>query len=464
MATTLLEHHDVRSQIDLLAAWIESQRAYRGWPGLSIAIVDDQDVVWARGFGTADREAKAPATEATLYRVASITKTFTATALLQLRDAGKLRLDDEVQRHLPWFTPPSAHADSPPITLRHILTHTTGLAREAPFPYWTDLQFPAIEEIRAAIATQETVLATEDRWKYSNLAFVIAGEVVATVSGMPWAAYVRAHILEPLGMHASRVDHVPLDHPGLARGYTRRLPNGDRGPVGPYDLRGVAAAAALTTSVSDLARFVILQLRAAARSSASPAPILRSATLREMQRLHWVEPDWQAGWGLGFHMYRASGRTLVGHGGSLRGFRSDVRFAPAERLGVIALINADDGDAQLVVNKAFEWMAPAVARVTAPPPPIPDPAWQRYVGRYRNHWGDAEVLVVGGRLTLIGPSLPDPMWAPGTLVPAGEHTFRLETRDGYGSHGERVRFELDDAGRVVRMTVGVNDIFPVQEW
>ena len=117
-----------------------------------------------------------------------------------------------------------------------------------------------------------------------------------------------------------------------------------------------------------------------------------------------------------------------------------------------------------MVDKAFEWVAPAIARATAPPPPVPDAAWQRYVGRYRNAWGDAQVLVVGGRLTIIGPNLPDPMWAPGTLVPIGEHTFRLETKDGYGSHGERVVFEMDAAGKVARLTIGYNHILPVSEW
>src|SRR5947208_16655625 len=103
MTPSLLDHHDVRSSFDLLAAWIEAQVAYRGWPGLSIAVVHDQDVVWSQGFGWADVERRTPATAHTLYRVASITKTFTATAIMQLRDAGKLRLDDAVRDHLAWF-------------------------------------------------------------------------------------------------------------------------------------------------------------------------------------------------------------------------------------------------------------------------------------------------------------------------------------------------------------------------
>src|SRR5581483_12498561 len=101
MASALLDHHEVRSGLDLLSAWIEGQMAYKGLPGVSIAVVHDQDLVWARGFGWADIQRAVPATPDTLYRVASITKLFTATAILQLRDAGKLRLDDRVADVLP---------------------------------------------------------------------------------------------------------------------------------------------------------------------------------------------------------------------------------------------------------------------------------------------------------------------------------------------------------------------------
>src|SRR6266851_6280403 len=138
MASALLDHHEVFSGLELLSAWIEGQMAYKGLPGLSLAVIHDQDLVWARGFGWADVERKAPATAETLYRVASITKAFTATAVLQLRDAGKLRLDDRVSDVLPWFKPATAHHDAPPITVEHLITHTAGLPRESPFPYWSD--------------------------------------------------------------------------------------------------------------------------------------------------------------------------------------------------------------------------------------------------------------------------------------------------------------------------------------
>ena len=151
--------------------------------------------MWAAGFGEADPARHAPATPDTLYRIASITKLFTATSILQLRDAGALQLDDPVTRHLPWFAVPSRHADAPPITIRHLITHTSGLPREAAFPYWTEGEFPTPERLREGLARQEAVLPTETRWKYSNLALALAGEVVAAASGEPYADYVAAHVL-----------------------------------------------------------------------------------------------------------------------------------------------------------------------------------------------------------------------------------------------------------------------------
>ena len=128
-AGPLREHADLAPKIALLEQWIEAQRTYRGIPGLSIAVVHDQEIVWSRGFGVADLTTKAPVTPGTVFRIASITKTFTATAVMLLRDRGKLRLDDPVSAHLPWFTYKNRHTDGPVVTIRQLLTHTSGLPR-----------------------------------------------------------------------------------------------------------------------------------------------------------------------------------------------------------------------------------------------------------------------------------------------------------------------------------------------
>jgi D-alanyl-D-alanine carboxypeptidase len=459
---TLAADAGVRSAIGLLSAWIESQLAYSGLPGLSIGIVHDQQLVWAAGFGRASLEPARPATPDTLYRIASITKLFTSTAIMQLRDAGKLRLDDPLVEHLPWFRLGRSHADAPPITIRHLLTHTAGLPREAGLPYWTDNDFPTVERIRARLAEQPAALPTETTWKYSNLGLTLAGEVVAAVSGRAYTDYVTAHILEPLGMRRTWVTTPPADLPDLAAGYTRRLPGVDREAVPLTDCQGITPAANMTTSVTDLARFAMLQFR---EGPPGAAQILRGSTLREMQRVHWLEPDWEAGWGLGFRIMRSKGKTYVGHGGALRGYRTLVQLCPADRIGVIALTNADDGNPLQFADKAFQWVAPAIAKALEPTAPVTRSAgWARYAGRYRSAWVDVQVLVMDGRLAMIDPSQPDPMLTVTWLEPEAEHAFRSETKNGFGSHGERVVFELDSDGRVARLTVGDNFLTPVANW
>ena len=130
----LQEQPEVADAIRVFDKWVEQHIAHRNAPGLSIAVVYDQEIVWAEGYGYSDLEENVPATPSTVYRIGSITKLFTSTAVLQLRDQGKLRLDDPVSLYLPWFSVRNPFPDAPEITIRQLLTHTAGLSREADFP------------------------------------------------------------------------------------------------------------------------------------------------------------------------------------------------------------------------------------------------------------------------------------------------------------------------------------------
>jgi D-alanyl-D-alanine carboxypeptidase len=459
----LLANQQVVDSLELLCAWVEAQMAQREQPGLSIGIVFDQQLVWAKGFGYADLERKVPATPTTLYRIASITKLFTSTAILQLRDEGKLQLDDPLARHLPWFQIKQRFPSAPPVTLRHLLTHTSGLPREAAFPYWVDNEFPDMTAIRERLPDQETALATETKWKYSNLGLTLLGEVVSAVAGTPWADYIEQKILKPLGMENTFACTVPAGHPQLAVGYGRRLPNQPR-QIGPHsDTRGIAPSANMTSCVEDLAKFAMLQLRDGPRRGQQ---VLCGSSLREMQRVHWLNPDWSAGRGLGFYVWRLNGKTLAGHGGALQGYRTDFQVCPEDKAAVIVLTNADDGMPLLYMEKAFKWVAPAIVATAAPKAKAATAHadWQRYLGKYRNVWGDTQVMVRGGELTLIDPSQPDPLAATARLVPVDEHTFRIESKENFGSDGELAVFQVDEAGHVLSLTLGNSTTFPIKEW
>src|SRR6185436_11958739 len=189
----------ITSALELARTWLEAQRAYDQIPGVSAAIVADQQVLWSGGFGQADLASGRPASADTIYSICSISKLFTSVAVMQQRDAGRLRLDDPVTQHLPWFTLKHAEGEGA-VTIEGLLTHASGLPRESDYPYWSapDFAFPTHDQIVARISQQDALDTPETHFQYSNLGLTLAGEVVAKTSGMSYADYVRANILGPL--------------------------------------------------------------------------------------------------------------------------------------------------------------------------------------------------------------------------------------------------------------------------
>ncbi len=458
MVSEILGCLDLPSGIDMLTAWIEAQMAYRGQPGLSIAVVNDQKLIWSRGFGYADVERKIEATPKTRYRIASITKLFTSTAIMQLRDKGKLSLEDEVAAHLSWFKLKRDYPDSPPIRIWHLLTHTSGLPREAPTPYWTDSNFPTREQVMKLLSTQVAAAPTETLWKYSNLALTVAGEIVQEVSGTPYAEYVEEHILKPLGMKDTLVLPPAPDDPMLAKGYGRRLPNGSRS-VSPYtDCKGITPAANMTTTAEDLAKFAMLQFRDGPEGGKQ---ILRGSTLREMHRPHWLQPDWKEGFGIGFKLSRIGGKTFVGHGGAVQGFRTHIRTSPDDKVGVVVLTNSDDGLPISYAEKAIQWLTHPLTKGKAGKQ---DRTYTTYEGRLRDAWSDMQTLTLNGVLHAVDPSQSDPAPTLIRLEPNGEHAFKMYPEEGSGSHGENMVWEFDKRGKVARVKRGENYTYPVEKW
>jgi CubicO group peptidase (beta-lactamase class C family) len=449
----------VAANLRLYEIWVHERMTYFHQPAVSIGIVHDQDLVWAKGFGLRDVERKLPATAETVYRIASITKTFTATAIMQLRDAGKLRLDDPVKKHLPWFEYRDTFPSAPAITIEQLLTHTSGLPREAEFPYWTDRAFPTREELIAALETQTGVFEPATRYKYSNLGLALAGEMVTAVSGEPYAKYIHDHILSPLRMRSTAVRTEDIDRGKLATGYEIRQPEEGQPAAPETDSRALTAAANMSSNVEDLARFISLQFRTGGDADSQ---ILKGSTLREMHRVHWLSDDWSSGRGLGFSVWRQGERTLVGHGGWVAGYRTQIAFDPDAKIGVIVLTNSDEGGPAAYVREAFELLAPALeraavqekARVTAE-------NLERYVGTYHDPSGWlTDVLLMNGGLVMYGHSYPpstDPKDELVELTPVAEHTFRMTGENG---NGELVTFEMRPNGRVGRVKVGANYIFP----
>ena len=438
---------DVQGAQRLFSAWLEGQIAYRGLPGIVVGVVADQQLVWAQGFGYADVAAKRPMTPATKFRMASHSKLFTATAIMQLREQGKVRLDDPVSKYLPWFQLKPAGEDDGPVTIEQLLNHSSGLPREAG-AHWTTLEFPTAEEVRKLFAERQAAFAPQVRWKYSNLAYTIAGMVVEQVSGMTWADYVQRNIYDPLGMSASSVDK---NVEGLAVGYTRRMPDGKREVYGFTDARGMGAATGITSTVEDMAKFVSAQFRAGKMGGRQ---ILSTGSLREMHRVRSVENDWTSGTGIGFGVSRVGGKTYVGHGGGYPGYTTQTTIHLDSKVGVIVLTNTNDSNPNDIARQLMSTVGEAVAKASAQKPKTVawDPSWARFAGLYRGKGGDSQVVLLNQRLVIITPNGPN-VDNPITLEPLGGGRFRYVAPGGGGPVGEVVRF-VEEGGRVVRMITG----------
>jgi D-alanyl-D-alanine carboxypeptidase len=441
------DNPDVAGQERLFEAWIHAQMAYRGLPGIAVGVVSDQQLIWAKGFGYADVGAKTHMTPATKFRMASHSKLFTATAIMQLRDAGKLRLDDPVVKYLDWFKIQPAEPDDPPITIEELLTHSAGLPREAG-PHWTEMAFPSEDGVRKYVLEHTAPYSPEVRWKYSNLGFTIAGLIVESLSGETWADYVQKHIFDPLAMTGSSVDRQ-VD--GLATGYGRRMPDGSRKKMPFVDARGLAPATGITSNVEDMAKFVSLQFR---KGKVGGSQILSTGALREMHRVRVLESNWTRGNAIGFAVNREGGKVYVGHGGTYFGYRTQTLLQLDEKVGVIVLTNGDDSFPIVIATQLMSTVGEAVAKASAPPTKtVPwDPAWSRFAGLYRTDFADTEVVELNQRLVMFDPVNPNPD-TPINMIPIGGGRFRFEAPTGGGAVGEVIRFEEKD-GKVVRMYTG----------
>jgi CubicO group peptidase (beta-lactamase class C family) len=466
-AQSISEDPAVREAIDVARIWLDAQHDFEQVPGIAVALVHDQELVWSEGIGVADKEDGRLNASNTLYSICSISKLFTSVALMQLRDQGLVTLRDPVSKHLPWFTLQQVFEESPPITVEGILTHSAGLPRESAHPYWTgpEYPFPTKDEIITKVSGQETWFAPHTKYQYSNLGLSLAGYIVEEASGVPYHDYIRQNILDPLGMHDT-YSEMPEQHIGgqLATGYSGFTRDGVRVEEPFFQARGIAPAAGFASTVDDLAKFAMWQFR----NRGNDSEILSGLTLSEMQRAHFIDPDTDGKRGLGFGVSKRDGKTWVGHGGSCPGFQTTLSMQNDEKIATIAFINARESPNKYAVG-IYQLVGPAIRDAAKAGSAATDTddmggsgdlggyAGQAnselddYVGRYVRGVGASETAVFRWKGGIAMMSLPtdQPLRSLSKLQHVEGDTFRRLDDDG--EPGREIIFERDAEGRIIRM-------------
>ena len=345
-----------------------------------MGVVTGGELIWSAGVGFADLAAHRRPEASTLYRIASITKTFTGTAIMQLRAMGRLQLDDPVVSFLPELAARGQRTGAiEHVTIRRLLSHESGLRSEPP---GTDWAVPLYEgDVKRTLARVDeigAVIPPNRQWKYSNLGYQLLGEIIARVSGTPYTDYVKKKILQPLAMSSTSFEPLPKRlATRVATGYAGRAFS-DELEVAPA-MPAIFAEGGLWSCVKDLSRWLCLQLAAyrdaAADKHATEAQVLSTEDLKEMHKPRYiVDDEWTSAWGISWFAVRKDDIIWIQHAGGLPGHRTNVCFDPKSGLGAIALINGSDGNsaalAMGLAGTAREAVRAMVPELT-PPPAMP---------------------------------------------------------------------------------------------
>ncbi|MGA1795900.1 MAG: serine hydrolase domain-containing protein [bacterium] len=313
---------------------IEREMKKHNIKALSIAIVDDQEEVWSRGFGLADVSGKIAATNETIYQVGSITKVFTVTGIMHLAEQGRLDIDQPLDSSLSEFHVKTRFQSGAPITLRNLMTHHSGLPSDIMKGMWTEHPGP-YEVVIERLRDEYTAHPPDYVFSYSNVGFSLLGLTIERVSGTPYESYIEESILYPLDMAHSAFSLSPVLEPFLAKEY-----EGDR-ELNPYRLREVPAGG-LYTTVDDLARFVSMIF---AEGRAERETILDRETLQEILRCQNstipLDMDFRIGlgWWLDDEGLAYAGR-VAGHGGATLGTYSKMITLLDHKLGIVVIANS----------------------------------------------------------------------------------------------------------------------------
>jgi CubicO group peptidase (beta-lactamase class C family) len=399
---------------------------------VAAGVLRDGEVIWETAVGAADVESGIEATPETQYRVGSITKTFTAAAIMQLRDAGKLDLEDTIDLHL------EGAAHTP--TIRRLLSHASGLQRETHDDSWLTFRFAPPEELLESLAQAELVLPTGARFHYSNLAYALLGIVVERISGLPYMDYVRERLLEPVGL--TRISFEP--EPPAATGYVSQPYADGVWEAVDVETGAWASAGQLWGTVGDLCRW-------AAFLADPDEAVLARKTAEEMRTVQVIADHerWTAGYGLGLGLVRDGERILAGHTGSMPGFIAGMHFSPKEKVAIAVLTNdsgaaPDELEAGLVRTTVEEWpVSPEHWRVGEPPPDDVVPLlglWFMEAAQVVFRWRE-------GRLEARFDRVAD--WQPSSV-------FERETDDRWRTvsgpeHGEVLRIQRAEDGSITRL-------------
>ncbi|MFB9994978.1 serine hydrolase domain-containing protein [Deinococcus oregonensis] len=442
----------VRALAPYLQSWLEYQRDLARVPGVQVAVRVNGELAASFALGTANEATGQPLTPQHLFRIASHSKTFTATAIFQLVETGRLRLDDLAGRWLPEL----AGSPAAGLTVRALLGHQSGINRDgADSDYWQQLHDFPDRDALLALCRAKAVFPPDQFFKYSNMGYSLLGLIIEAASGQTYEDYIAAHITGPLTL-TNLGPELPQERgPELASGHSGRLAGHDSRRVLPSsDTRAMAAATGFYGTAEDVTAY--LAAHALGRSE-----LLTDASKRLMQRRESeISRPVKRWYGLGFMVEQIGNRTVVGHSGGFPGHITQSWLDPESGLAVSVLTNCLGGPATEWATNLIKLIDLAMTVPEQKSPDAPDLALETYTGRFATDWGVFDVVNLGGRLVSLMPQ-GDPGLSVTELSVLDADTLSPRPEAGFGAVGEPFQFQRTAEGGIEWVRQGGGRAWPL---
>lgn len=377
---------------------IKSEMESKDIPAVSIALLHDQEILYAKGFGFQDDAKTKPADINSIYRIGSVSKMFTDIGIMQEMEKGRLDIDAPISKYLPEFKPENPFDKE--ITLRQLMAHRAGLVREPIVGHYFDDQEPSLTATVESLNETELVYEPETRTKYSNAGIAVVGYTLEVLSGKTFADYLQKNILEPLKMSSSSFEAKESFADQLVEGDMWTY-DGRVFPAPTFSL-GMAPAGSMYASVADLSLFIKMLFRGGQLENGEQ--LISEESIRAMWTPQFARKQAQSGYGLGFSIGQLDGLKLVGHGGAIYGFSTEMLLLPEKKLGVVVVAAKDFTNS--VMDRIGEYALLGAVAIQADKKL---PAWEetttvgaelalKMTGRYGSEEGYIDLIARGDRL------------------------------------------------------------------
>lgn len=411
-------------------------------PAMAVGIIYKNKVLFSKGYGFTDKDKKIPTTEKTCFRIASISKIFTAISIMQLAEAKKINLDEKVATYLSWFNS-TVDSKLKEITIRQLLTHTSSLTRDGNTFHWTEYKFPDIKYIKKYVSQLKLPFPPHSRWKYSNFGFSILGALIEEVSGKTYEKYIQDNICQKLNMTLTSSQLTKNIKKNLAVGWGRKLPGKNRELFPNIETNAMASATGLSSNISDLLKFVSVQF-------IGNSALLSEKSKEEIRKLYWVNKKDGIKQAIGFRVYKSGGKDIYYHSGGFQGYRCNISFDIKRSIGIITLTNVLGIDPKNYAMRFFD----VINYIDKKPFIKNDEKLIKYEGIYRDIWNDDAIIVLGNNLLCFDPNSLQPLSHASVLSPVKKDVFLIKGSDEVEMAGELSEFQVDKKGQQFRWGAG----------